>query len=52
MSASPIGTSIDCCVEVSANWRCVRMPSRSVVTSALACSHGDWIMIRAVSPGL
>ena len=34
MSPSPIGMSIDCCVEVSANWRCVRMPSRSVVTSA------------------
>ena len=47
-----IGTSIDCWVDVSVNWRCDRMPSRSVVTSAVACSQGDWIMIRAVSPGL
>jgi hypothetical protein len=52
MSASAIGTSIDCCVEVSANCRCERTPSRSVVTSAVACSHGYWIMMRAVSPGL
>jgi hypothetical protein len=52
MSSSVSGTSIDCCVDVSANCRCVRMPSRSVVTSAVACSQGDWIMIFAVSPGL
>jgi hypothetical protein len=29
----------------------VRTPSRSVVSSAVAFSHGDFTMIRAVSPG-
>ena len=51
MSASVIGTLIDCCDDVSAKRLCVRTPSRSVVTSAVACSHGDLIMIRADSPG-
>jgi hypothetical protein len=52
MSDSVIGTVTVCCVDVSANSRLVRTPSRSVVSSAVACSHGDLTMIRAVSPGL
>ena len=41
-----------CCVEVSVERsRSVRTPSRSVVSSAVAVSHGDLTMMRAVSPG-
>jgi uncharacterized protein YfaS (alpha-2-macroglobulin family) len=45
-------TVIACCDDSSAKRLWVRTPSRSVVTSAVAFSHGDLIMIRAVSPGL
>ena len=51
MSSSVIGTSTVCCVEVSVKRSCRRMPSRSTVSSAVAVSHGDWIITRAVSPG-
>ena len=52
MSASVMGTVTVCWVEVSWNSLWVRIPSRSVVRSAVAVSQGDWIMMRAVSPGL
>ena len=51
MSFSVIGTLTVVCVDVSSNVFHVRTPSRSVVSSAVACSHGDLTMIRAVSPG-
>ena len=52
MSAAVIGTETVCCVEVNAKVECDRMPSRSTVSNAVAPSHGDWIISRAVSPGL
>src|SRR5438445_661390 len=48
MSAAVIGTETVCCVEVSAKVECERMPSRSTVSRAVAPSHGDWIISRAV----
>ena len=51
MSFSVMGTVMVCCVDVSSNGFHVRTPSRSVVSSAVAVSHGDLIMMRAVSPG-
>ena len=50
-SAAVIGTSTVSCVDEIANCRYWRTPSRSIVSSAVACSHGDWIMTRADSPG-
>ncbi len=51
MSSSVIGTVTVCMRRGERELALALMPSRSVVTSAVARSHGDWIIMRAVSPG-